>query len=96
MASHAASVKAWANQKLHEARERAGESITRASDAIDRAKSNVPAPIQKAVDEKAGPAVRQRTEKAKPYRWQAVALGAILIGLLVAACRRKSTRGEDS
>jgi hypothetical protein len=40
--------------------------------------------------------VRQRTEKAKPYRWQAVALGAILIGLLVAACRRKSTRGEDS
>jgi ElaB/YqjD/DUF883 family membrane-anchored ribosome-binding protein len=90
------SVKASANQKLHEARERAGESVTRASAAVDRAKSNVPAPIQKAVDEKAGPAVRQRTEKAKPYRWQAVALGAILIGLLVAVRWRKSRRGEVS
>jgi ElaB/YqjD/DUF883 family membrane-anchored ribosome-binding protein len=96
MAGHTARVKARANQKLHEASERAGESVTRASDAVDRAKTKVPAPIQKAVDEKAGPVVRQGMAKAKPHRWQAVAVGAILIGLLVAARRRKTTRGEDS
>jgi hypothetical protein len=97
MAGHTASVKARANQKLHEAaRERAAESVTRASDAADRATSKVPAPIQKAVDENVGPVVRQGTEKAKPYRWQAVVVGASLISLLVAARRRKSRRGEDS
>jgi len=53
-------------QKMHEAKARAGHRLTRAGDAVGRAKQKAPQPVQKGVDatgEMPSPLLHQSSEK---------------------------------
>jgi hypothetical protein len=100
---------ARASQKMHEAKSHAGHTLTRAGDAVGRAKQKAPQPVQKAVDatgEKPSPLlhqssaklarrVGQSTDKIKRYRKQLLGAGAALLAARFAA-RRRSSKDHSS
>jgi hypothetical protein len=88
----------------HEAKARAGHTLTRAGDAVGRVKQKAPEPVQNAVDatgeklspllhqssEKLAPLLRQGTDKVKRYRKQLLGAGAALLAARFAVRRRSS------